>query len=83
MEEQPNEIDGVIVTDRRKYFGIQLESKSKRNIFIYHRSEMIRKGRQFANYAYSVLAKSCKKMTIGKTFWKRTVLAAWLFGSSI
>ena len=52
----------------------------------YHRlqrSTMIEKAQKMANMTYSVIAKSCNKWLIGKTFWKGLVLPSVLYGTNV
>ena len=63
-----------------KYLGIKLDDK--RNMFKTHKTEMINKANKLANLTYSVIAKSCNKVLIGKTYWKCVALPSILYGIS-
>ena len=44
---------------------------------------MIEKAEKLANMTYSIIAKSCNKVIIGKAYWKGVVLPAILYGAAI
>ena len=44
---------------------------------------MLTKARKLANMTRSVIATSCSKLLIGKTFWKSVALPSILYGSTI
>lgn len=81
MKEQPEAIEGVKVTDTIKYLGLKLENT--RNIFKQQKVNMIQKGRKLANLTYSVIARSCNKIMVGKAYWKGVVIPSILYGASI
>ena len=54
---------GTYITNRRKYFA-------------HHKELKIEKARKMANMTYSVVARSCNKMAIGKTYWKKECCTA-------
>ena len=41
------------------------------------------KAERMANLTYLIIAKSCNKILIGKTFWKSVALPGVLYGSSV
>ena len=41
------------------------------------------KARRYANLMHAVIAKSCNKLLIGKTYWKSAALPAMLHGSEV
>ena len=41
------------------------------------------KARRYANLMPAVIAKSCNKLLIRKTYWKRAALPAILYGSEV
>lgn len=55
----------------------------KRECFQKHKEKMLEKARQMANLTYPVIAQSCNKILIGKTYWKSIVLPSILYASSI
>ena len=63
-----------------KYLGIKLDDK--RNMFKTHKEEMMKKANRLANLTYSIIAKSCNKVLIGKTYWKSVALPSILYGTS-
>ena len=44
---------------------------------------MLQKAKKLANQTYPVIAKSCNKILIGKTFWKSLALPSILYGANI
>jgi hypothetical protein len=54
-----------------------------RDIFRKHKDNMFKKAQKLANTTYSVIARSCNKLMIGKTYWKTLVLPSILYGNSL
>ena len=75
-KEKPEEIEGIKVVETIKYLGIKLDDK--RNMFKTHKEKMINKANRLANLTYSIIAKSCNKVLIGKTYWKSVALPSIL-----
>lgn len=75
------EIEGIQIMDKIKYLGITIENK--RNIFSAQKKIAIEKAEKMANMTYPIIAKSCNKILIGKTYWKQVALPSILFGSKI
>ena len=78
MQEQPHEIEGIKVSEKLKYLGLIIDNK--RNYFKTQKEEMMKKAQKLANVTYSVIAKSCNKILIGKTFWKSVAIPSILHG---
>ena len=81
MKEQPEQIDGIKITDHIKYLGLTLDNK--RNYFKTQQGKMIEKAQKLANMTYSVIEKSSNKLMIRKTYWKNVAIPSILYGSSI
>lgn len=81
MENAPNDIENIEVKSNIKYLGITVENS--RNMFKAQKTSMIVKAQKMANMTYSVIAKSCNKLLIGKTFWKSLVLPSVLYGTNV
>lgn len=81
MENQPQEIEGIKVTDSIKYLGLTIDNK--KNYFKTQKRIIIEKAQKLANTTYCVIAKSCNKLMIGKTFWKSVALPSILYGTRI
>lgn len=79
--EEIEEIEGIKVTDKIKYLGININNT--KNCFKVHKEEIMKKAQRMANLTYSVIHKSCNKMLIGKTYWKSVVMPMLLHGSSV
>ena len=81
MENKPEEIEGIQITESIKYLGVEIEGK--RNMFMKQKSNMIKKAEKLSNMTYSIIAKSCHKIMIGKTYWKNVALPAILYGTAV
>lgn len=81
MKDQIDDIEGIKVVDDIKYLGIKINAG--RLMFRKHKKEMMEKAQKLANTTYSVIAKSCNKLMIGKTYWKSLALPSFLYGSSL
>ena len=64
-----------------KYLGIEIDNK--RNYFKTQTGFFLENARKMPNITYSVIEKSCNKLLIGKTFWKRIALPSLLYGTHI
>ena len=81
MKEQPEEIEGIEVTEEIKYLGIKL--KNTREVFSEQRNKMINQAKKMANMSYSVVSRSCHRMMIGKTYWKSMILPSVMHGTEL
>ena len=63
------------------YLGVTIQNK--RDCFKKHTIEQMNKARRYANLMPAVIAKSCNKLLIGKTYWKSAALPAILHGSEV
>ena len=63
--------EGIQITDTINYLGVTYNKKQER-LFKKHiiLSEQMNKTRRYANLMPAVIAKSCNKLLIGKTYWK-------------
>lgn len=68
MRDKPIEIKGIKVANGIKYLGMRINNK--RNCFKIQNSLMMEKAAKMANMTYPVIAKSCSRLLIGKTYWK-------------
>lgn len=80
-KDKPQEIAGIKVADRIKYLGLTINDS--KNCFKIQKEQIIGKARKCANMAYSVVARSCSRLLIGKTFWKCVALPAIMYGANI
>ena len=78
---QPVDIKGIKVVNNLKYLGVTLNNG--RDCFKIHKQNMFKKAKRLANQTYPVIAKSCNKILIGKTFWKSLALPSILYGANI
>ena len=81
VNEKIEEIEGIKVTDKMKYLGVNINNQ--KNCFREHKEEILKKAQRMANLTYSVISKSCNKMLIGKTYWKSVVMPMLLHGASV
>ena len=72
---------GMDVVKQIKYLGVTVDDK--RNCFQQHKKQKILQARRMTNLTYSVIARSCNKMLLGKTYWKSVVLPNILYASSV
>ena len=54
-----------------------------RNCFLEHKKKKIELAKKMTNMTFSVMARSCNKMMIGKTFWKSVVLPGVFVGNAV
>ena len=80
-KEQPKEVEGIATTDNLTYLGVKI--KNQRNMFKEQKKQMIEKAQRMANMTYGVIARSCNKLLVGKTFWKSLALPSFLYGANI
>ena len=75
------EIDGIEVTEKMKYLGIEVESK--RDMYKKQKGNMMEKADRLEPRTYSTIKKSCDKLLIGKSYWKGAVLPTVLYGAGL
>ena len=59
-------LKGMEVVERLRYLGVTVVNKQ--NCFLQHQKEKIMQARKMANLTYSIIARSCSKILIGKTY---------------
>ena len=69
------------VVEQLRYLGVTVVNK--RNCFLQHKKGKIMQARKMANLTYSIIARSCSKILIGKTYWKSVVLPGVSYAASI
>ncbi len=80
-KDQPDEIGGIPVSTKINYLGVTIQNK--RDCFKLHRTDSINKAKKYSNLMPAVIARSCNKLLIGKTYWKSAALPSILHGSDI
>lgn len=75
------EIDGIEVTNRIRYLGMQINDG--KDIFKDHKNEMMEKAKKMERMSYGIIEKSCNRSMIGKVYWKSIALPAILFGTCV
>lgn len=80
-KEKPKEIHGIGVTSEIRYLGVDINDGV--DCFKTHKEKKIKMAQRMANLTYSVIARSCNKLMIGKTYWKGVVLPGLLYGSAV
>ena len=78
---QPEKIEEIQVVDKIKYLGVTVTNK--KDCFGEHRKETIVSARKFANLSFSIMARSCNRVMIGKTYWKNLAMPSFLYASEI
>ena len=81
MKDKPNRLRGIQVNSKFKYLGVIVNDS--RRCFKEHKKVMMEKATKMANLAYSVVAKSCAKIIIGKAYWKSIALPSILYGTNV
>ena len=81
MRDKPQEIAGIRTNNTLKYLGITINDS--KNLFKEHKKLMMDKAVRLANMTYSVVARSCARMLVGKTYWKSIALPTILYGTNI
>ena len=71
-------LEGILVT-KINYLGITLQIK--KDCFKLQKLKSLEKSKKKANIIPAVIAKSCNKLLIGKTYWKSAALPSILHGS--
>ena len=80
-KEQPDHIEGIPVTNKMNYLGVTVQNK--KDCFKLHKEECLNKARHRSNLMPAVIAKSCDKILIGKTYWKNAALPSIMHGTEI
>ena len=80
-EERVIDIEGIKVEDTMKYLGVTV--KNIKDCFKAHKEQKIKTSKLFSNMTYSVIQKSCNKLTIGKTYWDSVVMPAVMYGTVV
>ena len=81
MNEMPEEIENIEVTEEIRYLGVVINNT--KDCFKTYRSDKTNFAYKMANLTYSVIARSCNRLLIGKTYWKSVVLPSVLYASSV
>ena len=74
-------IEYISVTNKINYLGITIQNK--KDCYKIQKLESLEKAKKSANIMLAVIAKSCNKLIIGKTYWKRAALPSILHGSEV
>ena len=74
-------IEDIPVTKKINYLGITIQNK--KDCYKLQKLESLEKAKKNANIMPAVIAKSCNKMIIGKTYWKSAALPSILHGSEV
>jgi len=78
--EQIEKIEEIKATNSVKYLGVNISND--KDCFKLHKVKL-KDSKRMSNLTYSVIAKSCNKVDIGKTYWKSVALPSILFGSAV
>jgi hypothetical protein len=80
-ESQPEMIQNIVIVKSIKYLGVDVDDS--RRFFSEHKKAKIEQAKKMSRMTYSMIARSCNKMMIGKTYWKSVVLPSVLHASSV
>ena len=78
---KPENIRGIAVMEKMKYLGVIINDKVE--CFKEHKNDKITLCKKMANMTYSVTARACNKLLIGKTYWKSVVLPCVMTGAAV
>ena len=76
---QPEYIEDIHVTTNITYLGVKIQNK--KDCYKLHRIEASKKAKKYSSMMPAVIAKSCNKILIGKTYWKCAALPSILHGT--
>jgi len=74
-------VGGVKVVSELRYLGVTVVNK--RDCFGVNRKEKMRLAERMVNMTYSVIARACDRVLIGKTYWKSIVLPTVLSSGDV
>ena len=74
-------IEDIPVTKKINYLGITIQNK--KDCYKLQKLESLEKAKKNANIMPAVIAKSCNKLIIRKTYWKSAALPSILHGSEV
>ena len=75
------EIEDIKVVTSIKYLGVNISDG--RDPFKNHKEQKLKDSKKLSNMTYSIIARSCNKLLIGKTYWDMVVIPSLLFASAI
>ena len=74
-------IGGVKIVEEMRYLGVKVVGK--RDCYGENRKEKLGLATKMSNLTFSVIARSCDRLLIGKTFWKSVVLPSVLSSDEV
>ena len=77
---QPTQIEDIPVTSF-VYFGVTIQKQ--RDCYKLHRIESMNKAKKYTNLMSTIIARSCNKLLIEKTYWESAALPSILHGTEI
>lgn len=80
-EKKKQKIRDIEVVTSVKYLGMRITEK--RAYMAEHKGRKIETARKMAGMTFSVTARSCNKLLIGKSYWKSVVLPSVLMGGAV
>lgn len=78
---KPREIEKIKVNSQIKYLGVTINDTF--NCYKEYKKDKLKQATKMSNMAYSVIARSCNKILIGKTYWKGVVMPCLLYGLGV
>ena len=80
-EPGPEKLGEVVVVPSIKYLGITITDRRKH--MKEYKEQKIKLARKMSGVTFSVIARSCNKLLIGKTYWKSVVLPSILTAGAV
>ena len=74
-------VGGVRMVERMRYLGVDVTAG--RDCYAENRKRKIELAERMANVTFSVIARACERMMIGKVYWKSVVLPSVLSASEV
>ena len=81
IDREENSLGGIRVMEGMKYLGVEVSAK--KDCFGGNRKKKIGVAEGMANVTYSVVARACERLMIGKVFWKSVVLPCVLSSAEV
>ena len=81
VAQEVGEIGGMRMVEEMRYLGVEV--RARRDCFAGNRQKKLREAERMANLAYSVVARACDRVIIGKAYWKGVVLPSVLSSGQV
>ena len=71
----------IKVVSEIRYLGIDL--CNKKDMYKKYKERKLKEIKKMCNMTYSMIARSCNKVLVGKSYWKSVVLSSVLYGNAV